>query len=31
VDVEDKKRAEKIDGDVSFVNKPLTKAILDAL
>ena len=31
VNMEDKQRAEKIDGDVFFVNKPLTKAILDTL
>jgi CheY-like chemotaxis protein len=31
VNIEDKIRAEGIEGGVSFVNKPLTKAILDAL
>jgi CheY-like chemotaxis protein len=31
VNIEDKIRAEGMEGGVSFVNKPLTKAILDAL
>ena len=31
INIEDKKRVEGIEGGVTFVNKPLTKAILDAL